>query len=68
MKTEIQTEHVHRTWFDKLLLWRRAYKAYPKRYYAARKTQRARAPWLGCRASHSFSLVPLSPLGNGAFA
>ena len=25
MKTEIQTERVHRTWIDKLRLWRRAY-------------------------------------------
>ena len=25
MKTDVQTERVHRTWFDKLLLWRRAY-------------------------------------------
>ena len=25
MQTEIQTERVHRTWLDKLLLWRRAY-------------------------------------------
>ena len=39
-----------------------------KRYYAVRMTQRARARWLGCPASNSFSLVPLSPLGNGAFA
>jgi hypothetical protein len=25
MKTEIQTERVHRTWLNKLMLWRRAY-------------------------------------------
>jgi hypothetical protein len=25
MKTDVQTKRVHRTWFDKLLLWRRAY-------------------------------------------
>jgi hypothetical protein len=25
MQTEIQTERVHRTWLDKVLLWRRAF-------------------------------------------
>ena len=41
MQTEIQSERVHRTWLDKLLLWRRAYQT---RIYDEHREATGRGP------------------------